>query len=73
MVRKVRPKKSYFSSAWEYVKLPFSLRVPKKSYITERVKTYIFFELNKTIESTPKALQQFFFISTLYRFCPRRA
>jgi hypothetical protein len=27
---KVRPKKSYFSSAWEYVKLPFSLRVPKK-------------------------------------------
>jgi hypothetical protein len=27
---KVRPKKSYFSSACEYVKLPFSLRVPKK-------------------------------------------
>jgi hypothetical protein len=26
---KVRPKKSYFLSAWEYVKLPFSLRVPK--------------------------------------------
>jgi hypothetical protein len=25
-----RPKKSYFSSACEYVKLPFSLRVPKK-------------------------------------------
>jgi hypothetical protein len=24
-----RPKKSYFSSACEYVKLPFSLRVPK--------------------------------------------
>jgi hypothetical protein len=24
-----RPKKSNFSSAWEYVKLPFSLRVPK--------------------------------------------
>jgi creatinine amidohydrolase/Fe(II)-dependent formamide hydrolase-like protein len=29
----VRPKKSYFSSAWEYVKLPFSLRVPKKDII----------------------------------------
>jgi hypothetical protein len=28
--QKVRPKKSYFSSACEYVKLPFSLRVPKK-------------------------------------------
>jgi hypothetical protein len=28
MIRKVRPKKSYFSSAWEYVKLSF-LRVPK--------------------------------------------
>jgi hypothetical protein len=27
---KVRPKKSYFSSACEYVKLPFSLRVLKK-------------------------------------------
>jgi hypothetical protein len=27
---KVRPKKSYFSSACEYVKLPFSLSVPKK-------------------------------------------
>jgi hypothetical protein len=27
---KVRPKKSYFSSAYEYVKLPFSLRVPRK-------------------------------------------
>jgi hypothetical protein len=27
---KVRPKKSYFSSACEYVKLSFSLRVPKK-------------------------------------------
>jgi hypothetical protein len=27
----VRPKKSYFSSAWEYVKLPFSLRVPKSA------------------------------------------
>jgi hypothetical protein len=26
MIRKVRPKKSYFLSAWEYVKLPFSLR-----------------------------------------------
>jgi hypothetical protein len=26
----VRPKKSYFLSAWEYVKLPFSLRVLKK-------------------------------------------
>jgi hypothetical protein len=30
---KVRPKKSYFSSACEYVKLPFSSRVPKKSLI----------------------------------------
>jgi hypothetical protein len=30
----VRPKKSYFSSACEYVKLPFSLRVPK-TYIKE--------------------------------------
>jgi hypothetical protein len=29
MVRKVRPKKSYFLSAWEYVKLPILLRVPK--------------------------------------------
>jgi hypothetical protein len=29
---KVRPKKSYFSSAWEYVKLPFSLRVPKNMF-----------------------------------------
>jgi hypothetical protein len=28
---KVRPKKSYFSSACEYVKLPFSLRVPKRN------------------------------------------
>jgi hypothetical protein len=27
---KVRSKKSYFSSAYEYVKLPFSLRVPRK-------------------------------------------
>jgi hypothetical protein len=26
---KVRPKKSYLSSACEYVKLPFSLKVPK--------------------------------------------
>jgi hypothetical protein len=31
---KVRPKKSYFSSAREYIKLPFSLRVPKKTNIT---------------------------------------
>jgi hypothetical protein len=30
---KVRPKKSYFSSAWEYVKLPFSLRVAKNIFI----------------------------------------
>jgi hypothetical protein len=30
---KVRPKKSYFSSACEYVKLPFSLKVPKKNII----------------------------------------
>jgi hypothetical protein len=29
---KVRPKKSYFASACEYVKLPFSLRVPKKLF-----------------------------------------
>jgi hypothetical protein len=28
-VRKSASEKSYFSSAWEYVKLPFSLRVPK--------------------------------------------
>jgi hypothetical protein len=28
-VEKVRPKKSYFSSAWEYVKLPFSTTVKK--------------------------------------------
>jgi hypothetical protein len=27
-----RPKKSYFSSACEYVKLPFSLKVPKKLF-----------------------------------------
>jgi hypothetical protein len=27
---KVRPKKSYFLPAWEYVKLPFLLTVPKK-------------------------------------------
>jgi hypothetical protein len=26
---KVRPKETYFSSACEYVKLPFSLNVPK--------------------------------------------
>jgi hypothetical protein len=31
---KVRPKKSYFSSAFEYVKLPFSSRAPKK-YLNE--------------------------------------
>jgi hypothetical protein len=30
---KARPKKSYFSSACEYVKLPFSLRVPKTIFI----------------------------------------
>jgi hypothetical protein len=30
---KVRPKKSYFLSEWEYVKLPFSLRVPKNLII----------------------------------------
>jgi hypothetical protein len=35
---KVRPKKSYFLSAWEYVKLPFSLRVPKKYDRYESVK-----------------------------------
>jgi hypothetical protein len=29
---KVRPKKSYFSSASEYVKLSFSLRVPKNFF-----------------------------------------
>jgi hypothetical protein len=29
MVTGQRPKKSFFSSACEYVKLPFSLRVPK--------------------------------------------
>jgi hypothetical protein len=29
---KVRPKKSYFSSAWEYVKLPFSLKVLKNKF-----------------------------------------
>jgi hypothetical protein len=29
---KVRPKRSYFSSACEYVKLPFSLKVPKKKF-----------------------------------------
>jgi hypothetical protein len=28
---KVRPKKNYFSSVCEYVKLPFSLRVPKNN------------------------------------------
>jgi hypothetical protein len=27
--RKVRPKNSYFSSDWEYVKSSFTLRVPK--------------------------------------------
>jgi hypothetical protein len=31
---KVRPKKSYFTSACEYVKLPFSLRVPKKFFLS---------------------------------------
>jgi hypothetical protein len=30
-----RPKKSYFSSACEYVKLSFSLRVPKKIIIQQ--------------------------------------
>jgi hypothetical protein len=30
---KVRPKKSYFSSACEYVKLPFSFSVPKKVFL----------------------------------------
>jgi hypothetical protein len=34
-------KKSYFSSACEYVKLPFSLRVPKKSI--NKIKRYIHF------------------------------
>jgi hypothetical protein len=29
---KVRPKKSYFLSTWEYVKLAFSLRVPKNKF-----------------------------------------
>jgi hypothetical protein len=28
-----RPKKCYFSSACEYVKLPFSLRAPKKYFL----------------------------------------
>jgi hypothetical protein len=35
---KVRPKKSYFLSAWEYVKFPFSLRVPKKYHRHESVR-----------------------------------
>jgi hypothetical protein len=30
---KVRPKKGYFSSAWEYVKLDFSLRVSQKIFL----------------------------------------
>jgi hypothetical protein len=30
---KVRTKKSYFSSAWEYVTLPFSLRLPKNQIV----------------------------------------
>jgi hypothetical protein len=30
---KVHPKKSYFSSSWEYVKLPFSLGVAKNIFI----------------------------------------
>jgi hypothetical protein len=42
MIRKVRPKKSYFSSAWEYVKTPFSLlKVPKKAFNSSSYK-YIY-------------------------------
>jgi hypothetical protein len=32
---KVRPKKSYFSSARDYVKLLFSLRMPKKLFFKQ--------------------------------------
>jgi hypothetical protein len=35
-----RPKKSYFSSACEYVKLPFSLKVPKKVFRLEQMPLY---------------------------------
>jgi hypothetical protein len=38
-----RPKKSYFSSACEYVKFPFSLRVPKKITYYKRGRIYLFF------------------------------
>jgi hypothetical protein len=42
MIRKVRPKKSYFSSAWEYVKTPFSLlRVTKKAFYSSSYKYVI--------------------------------
>jgi hypothetical protein len=37
----VRPKKSYFSSVYEYVKLPFSLRVPKIVYYVMRSKNEV--------------------------------
>jgi hypothetical protein len=41
---KVRPKQSYFSSPWEYAKLPFSLRVPK-NVLFKRVEELIMFSV----------------------------
>jgi hypothetical protein len=44
---KIRTKKSYFSSAWEYVKLPFSLRVSKKllTYVYRKMVNILMEEL----------------------------
>jgi hypothetical protein len=41
--QKVRPKKSYFSSACEYVKLPSSLRVPKNSILRKNGRREFYF------------------------------
>jgi hypothetical protein len=54
---KVRPKTSYFSFACEYVKLLFSLRVPKiVMYLCIKAKKCIFFclSLGFLVEAEPR-------------------
>jgi hypothetical protein len=57
--KKVRPKKSYFSSPWEYVKLLFSLKVPKKMQMQN--------EMNHVSNSTEEFVVVGFLFELIFR------
>jgi hypothetical protein len=63
---KVRPKNSYFSSACEYVKLPFTLRVSKKIFSFYLTKIEADIDSETDLLKMTKKSEWKFFVETLY-------